>query len=193
MAWGETLSQVAERYQVSLAELVAANRIADPNRVPAGLVLVIPRSPSPHKVPVTTAQPPSPVPRVGLLAWPVPGGVVSSPFGARDGRPHDGIDISVPDDTPVYAAEAGRVVYAGSKLRGYGHLIMVHHDPPLDGLVTIYAHNAKLLVSEGQHVTRGQLIARSGHSGHVTGPHLHFEVRADGVPADPFPWLPPPP
>lgn len=196
LEWGETLSQVAERYHVSLAELVAANHIADPDRVPAGLVLVIPRA---HPVQgagalALTTRPAlqqAPAPTTGLLAWPVRG-IVSSLFGTRDGHPHQGIDIAVPDDTPVRAAAAGEVVYAGSRLRGYGHLVMLRHDGLLDGLVTIYAHNSKLLVQEGQRVARGQIIARSGHSGHVTGPHVHFEVRANGAPTDPYAWLPPP-
>jgi murein DD-endopeptidase MepM/ murein hydrolase activator NlpD len=120
------------------------------------------------------------------LAWPVRA-TISSGFGVRDGRPHDGIDLSVPDGTPVHAAAGGDVVYAGDKLRGYGRLVILRHD---EHLITVYAHNEKLLVAEGQRVVAGEVVSLSGHTGRVTAPHLHFEVREDGVPLDPERFLP---
>jgi murein DD-endopeptidase MepM/ murein hydrolase activator NlpD len=122
----------------------------------------------------------------GELDWPVDA-PISSPFGPRDGRAHDGIDLAVPEGTPVRAACDGRVAYAGSKLRGYGNLVLLDHGA---GLTTIYAHNSLLLVQEGQELARGSVIARSGNTGHSTAPHLHFEVRADGRPRDPLLFLP---
>lgn len=137
--------------------------------------------------------------REGSLGWPV-AGTLSSPFGARDGRPHEGVDLLVPDGTPVHAAADGKVIYAGARLRGYGNLVLVDHgrlaDPRGGGaegaphVVTVYAHNERLLVVEGQRVRRGDVIARSGHTGRASAPHCHFEVRVDGVPRDPLPWLP---
>lgn len=124
--------------------------------------------------------------RCQALSWPL-AAAVSSGFGWRDGRMHDGIDLVVPQGTAVTAACDGRVAYAGEKLRGYGRLIIVDHG---DGLTTVYAHNRELLVSEGMPVARGQLIARSGATGRVTAPHLHFEVRRGGRPLDPLPFLP---
>jgi murein DD-endopeptidase MepM/ murein hydrolase activator NlpD len=124
----------------------------------------------------------------GHLGWPVDG-PLSSPFGRRDGRPHEGVDLAVPDGTPVRAACGGVVAYAGAKLAGYGRLIMLTHP---DGRTTVYAHNQALLVRVGEVVKRGQVIARSGHSGRATAPHVHFEVRTGGerpVPVDPLAYL----
>jgi len=121
----------------------------------------------------------------GELSWPVDA-PVSSLFGVRDGRPHLGIDLAAPEGTPVRAACDGVVAYAGARLRGYGNLVILSHGE----LVTIYAHNSALLVREGDEVVRGGLIARSGATGHVTAPHLHFEVRRDGKATDPLEYLP---
>ncbi len=118
----------------------------------------------------------------GPLAWPVEA-LVSSPFGVRDARPHLGIDLAVPEGTPVRAACDGVVSYADDKLRGYGRLVILEH---AGGLVTVYAHNQALLVGSGASVARGQVIARSGQTGHVTAPHVHFEVRRDGRAIDPL-------
>ena len=120
------------------------------------------------------------------LDWPVHAPVTSL-FGRRDGRPHEGIDLSVGDGTPVHAAAEGAVLYAGHQLRGYGNLVVVGH---AGKLVTVYAHNSRLLVGEGQRVARGEVISLSGHSGRATAPHLHFEVREGDVPRDPLGYLP---
>lgn len=112
--------------------------------------------------------------------WPLNRVAVTSPFGIRKGEFHEGIDLKASTGTPVYAVQEGKVLYAGSNLRGYGNLVVIKH--PRSGLATIYAHNSRFRVHKGQVVRKGQLIALSGKSGHVTGPHLHFEVR-DGVKA----------
>jgi murein DD-endopeptidase MepM/ murein hydrolase activator NlpD len=80
------------------------------------------------------------------------------------------------------------VVYAGSAIRGYGNLIVLKH---AGDLLTAYAHNSVLLVSQGQSVRAGDRIALVGQSGHATGPHLHFEVRSGQIPRDPMSYLPP--
>jgi murein DD-endopeptidase MepM/ murein hydrolase activator NlpD len=123
----------------------------------------------------------------GELSWPVVA-ILSSPFGTRDGKPHLGIDLAVPEDTDVRAACDGVVTYADDKLRGYGRMILVEH---AGGLSTVYAHNHVLLVAPGDHVVRDQVIARSGATGHVTAPHVHFEVRESGRAVDPLPLLAP--
>lgn len=123
------------------------------------------------------------------LAWPVDANV-SSPFGRREGRAHDGIDLGVPEGTAVHAACAGVVRYASDRLRGYGRLVILEHAA---GLTTVYAHNHTLLVSAGATVARGQVISRSGATGHVTAPHVHFEVRRAGKPVDPLGLLAPRP
>lgn len=121
------------------------------------------------------------------LHWPLRHVTVTSPFGKRGKEFHEGIDLKAPTGTPVYAAQDGTVIYSGSKIRGYGRMVVIRH---VQTVSTIYAHNSKLLVRVGQYVRRGQKIAISGKSGHVSGPHVHFEVR-DGLAAlDPLELLP---
>jgi len=120
----------------------------------------------------------------GQLSWPVSGPVTSG-FGVRWGRMHEGIDIAVGQGTPVHAAAAGTVIYAGW-MDGYGNLVVVDHG---NGLSTAYGHNSMLASSVGQAVTAGQVIAYSGSTGHSTGPHVHFEVRVNGSPVDPLGYL----
>jgi hypothetical protein len=119
------------------------------------------------------------------LDWPV-SGPLSSPFGARWGHRHEGIDLAVAEGTPVHAACDGVVAYAGHRLRGYGNLVILKH---AGALSTVYAHNRTLLVREGERVGRGQVIALSGQTGHATAPHVHFEVREDARPVDPLKYL----
>jgi murein DD-endopeptidase MepM/ murein hydrolase activator NlpD len=122
------------------------------------------------------------------LRWPLRG-VVYGRFGKRGNEVHDGIDLAAPAGTPVRTAAAGRVLFAGEQ-RGYGLLLIVEH---AGGLVTLYAHNETLKVKEGQELGENEVVATVGESGHTTGPHLHFEVRINGVPVDPMPYLGPPP
>jgi len=126
----------------------------------------------------------APVSGSGQLSWPVSGPVTSG-FGVRWGRMHEGIDIAVGQGTPVHAAAAGTVIYAGW-MDGYGNLVVVDHG---NGLSTAYGHNSMLASSVGQAVTAGQVIAYSGSTGHSTGPHVHFEVRVNGSPVDPLGYL----
>jgi len=119
------------------------------------------------------------------MLWPVDG-ALSSPFGRRDGRAHDGIDLAVAEDTPVRAACDGVVAYAGSGLRGYGNVVILQH---AGALATVYAHNRAVDVRVGDLVARGQVIARSGQTGRATAPHLHFEVRKDSIARDPLGYL----
>jgi murein DD-endopeptidase MepM/ murein hydrolase activator NlpD len=123
-------------------------------------------------------------PSAAGLIWPVQG-VLTSPFGMRWGRMHEGIDIGAAQGTPIYAAAAGTVIYAGWE-GGYGNLTVIDHG---NGLATAYGHQSQLAVSSGQKVSRGQLIGYVGSTGHSTGPHLHFEVRVNGTPNDPLRYL----
>ncbi len=120
------------------------------------------------------------------LRWPVKG-EVSSRFGRRGLRMHDGIDIKAPEGTPVHAAAAGEVVYADRRLAGYGNLIIVRHKP---AQFTAYAHNQRNLVRKGEKVVAGDVIARVGKTGRATGPNLHFEIRRGSTPVDPLAYLP---
>jgi murein DD-endopeptidase MepM/ murein hydrolase activator NlpD len=118
--------------------------------------------------------------------WPVRGKVIAS-YGAKtNGKANDGINLAVPEGTPVKAAENGVVAYAGNELKGYGNLILVRH---ADGYVTAYAHASELLVKRGDTIKRGQVIAKSGQSGEVASPQLHFEIRKGSTPVDPLQFL----
>jgi murein DD-endopeptidase MepM/ murein hydrolase activator NlpD len=108
-------------------------------------------------------------------------------FGAKsDGSHNDGVNIAVPLGTDVLAAESGVVAYAGSELKGYGHLILIRHD---NGWVTAYAHNDQILVNPDDRVRRGQVIAKAGKTGAVEQPQVHFEVRQGSLPVDPLQHL----
>ena len=131
-----------------------------------------------------------PVSGSGAMIWPV-NGVVTSPYGYRT-HPifgttiyHSGIDIGGDYGTPVHAADGGVVVEAGW-ISGYGYAVIIDHG---NGLSTLYGHNQELAVSEGQSVSQGQVIAYAGSTGNSTGPHVHFEVRANGDPVDPSAYL----
>lgn len=115
--------------------------------------------------------------------WPVRGRVISG-FAGKGGN--EGLNIAVPDGTPVKAAEAGTVAYAGSELKGYGNLVLIKHS---DGYVTAYAHNSELDVKKGDSVKRGQVIAKAGQTGNVTSPQVHFEIRKGSEPVDPSQYL----
>jgi murein DD-endopeptidase MepM/ murein hydrolase activator NlpD len=116
------------------------------------------------------------------FAWPLRGPVIS-PFGAGgDGERNDGINIAAEQGTPIRAAAAGTVTYAGNELKGYGNLILIAHD---DGYVTAYAHAQSMAVDRGDRVDRGQVIGAAGATGGVRQPQLHFEIRRGIRPVDP--------
>ena len=133
---------------------------------------------------VTAAAPQST--GIGKYRWPVNGAVIAG-FGQNvEGSRNDGINISVPEGTPIKAAENGVVIYAGNGLKQLGNTVLVRHD---DGKVTVYGHAGALNVARGQKVTRGQTIASSGMSGDAKRPQVHFEVRKDATPVNPITFL----
>lgn len=118
--------------------------------------------------------------------WPARGKVIAS-YGAKtNGKSNDGINLAVPEGTPIKAAEDGVVAYSGNELKGYGNLVLVRHS---NGYVTAYAHASELLVKRGDTIKRGQVIAKSGQSGEVASPQLHFEIRKGSTPVDPLQFL----
>ena len=204
---GETLWRIARTYSVPLDVLLRENALEDPTQLAAGAQLFIPGAARELPVPPaeqaaaaarmspTRRHSPSMIPRAGgrpldpaalgePLAWPAPGVLISG-FGERDREHHEGIDLACPEGTPIRAADDGVVLFSGEQ-RGYGKLILVAHDRDL---VTVYAHNARNLVSQGDKVSRGEEIARVGRTGNATGPHLHFEVRIATQPRDPLGFL----
>lgn len=180
---GENITTIARKYGVTPASIVVLNRLEDPNLIRVGQLLTIP--PTGGAVSEVLARTHSLERRRVLDLWPVQG-PVSSRFGPRDGRMHEGIDIAVPHGTPVRAVAAGRVTYA-DWAGSYGILVTIDHG---GGIETRYAHNSRVLVRPGDYVQAGQVVARSGSTGRSTGPHVHFELRVDGQAVDPWPWLP---
>ncbi len=132
---------------------------------------------------VKTAEPAGGLPS---FRWPVRGRIIAA-FGPKpNGLQNDGINLAVPEGTPIKAAEDGVVAYAGNELKGYGNLVLVRH---ANGFVTAYANASDILVKRGDTVKRGEVIAHSGQSGNVTSPQLHFEIRKGATPVDPSQYL----
>jgi murein DD-endopeptidase MepM/ murein hydrolase activator NlpD len=196
---GDTPVSIAQRAGIPLDDLLEINGIRRNDTLEPGSSLFLygnttglakaePTDPSHLAAPEpTSSSSPAPSGKPAPLRWPLVAPRVTSRFGRRWGRPHEGIDMGAPIGTPVYAAAAGTVLYSGDRVRGYGNMVVLKHG---DELVTVYAHNSRLLVRAGEQVRAGQEIARVGDTGRSTGPHLHFEVRRRDVPVDPIPFLP---
>lgn len=132
----------------------------------------------PAKAETTSALP--------AFRWPARGRVITA-YGAKtNGKQNDGINVAVPEGTPIKAAEDGVVAYSGSELKDYGNLVLVRHS---NGYVTAYAHASELMVKRGDPIKRGQTIAKSGQTGGVSSPQLHFEIRKGSSPVDPMQFL----
>jgi len=124
--------------------------------------------------------------KVPQFRWPVTGRVIEA-FGPRpNGTTNDGINLAVPEGTPIKAAEDGVVAYAGNELKGYGNLVLIRH---ADNYVSAYANASEIMVKRGDSVKRGQVIARAGQTGNVNSPQLHFEIRKGSTPVDPRKYL----
>lgn len=120
--------------------------------------------------------------------WPVHGLIqVSSPFGKRRRKFHEGIDIRAHRGTPIYASNSGKVIYSSRKIKGYGNMVVIMHP---NNFATVYAHNSKNAVKQGENVDQGQLIGYVGSTGRSTGPHLHFEIRRNELAENPLNYLP---
>jgi murein DD-endopeptidase MepM/ murein hydrolase activator NlpD len=202
---GDTIWAIGRKTGVHPTELLRINGLQVESIVHPGLVLYLAEAPlSPRPEPCTTGdaggscaplpaapgadradEAPTSLPAtIGGLAWPVMG-LVSSTYGGRWGRSHQGIDLSAPVGTPVQAAADGVVVFVGT-LNSYGLLVVISHG---EGWESWYAHNSQVRAQVGESVRRGQSIASVGSSGNATGPHLHFEVRHNGIPLDPLDFL----
>ena len=140
------------------------------------------------KLEQTVSLPPMPAPVAGSgFLWPVRGPILSGYGTSADGSHNDGLNIAAPEGTPVVAAAAGEVAYAGNELKGYGNLVLIKH---AGGVITAYAHLASVTVKRFDKVARGQAIGRIGATGAVSQPQLHFEIRQGARPVDPVGYLP---
>ncbi|MFM0647404.1 peptidoglycan DD-metalloendopeptidase family protein [Paraburkholderia bryophila] len=201
---GDTLSKIARSNRQSVQSIVRWNNLNNPDSIEVGQVLrVVPpggtstsgairssgggsASATPRAAPAPAAadSAPSAAPASSIsLVWPADGTVIRR----FDGNNSKGIDISAAAGTPVIAAAAGTVVYAGNGLRGYGNLLIIKHNAEY---LTAYAHNRALMVKEGQSVTRGEKIAEMGDTD-TDRVMLHFELRYQGRSIDPSRSLPP--
>lgn len=172
---GDTLWGIGRTYGVSVNSISAANPEVNASRLKVGDVIKVPLADSASSL--------SP-----KYIWPVNGGRMTSAYGWRsdpftgERSFHGGVDTGLPQGSPIYASGDGVVIEAGAK-GGYGLTVVIQHD---DGLVSLYGHASKLLVTVGTRVRQGQLIARVGSTGRATGPHLHFEVRKGEATIDPM-------
>ncbi|MDR7419323.1 MAG: peptidoglycan DD-metalloendopeptidase family protein [Armatimonadota bacterium] len=189
---GETLWDIARRYGTRVEDLMVWNDLGHSEWIKPGqrLRLAVTQVPRHRQM---TAQTRSGRPvmvderaiqAAGPFLWPARG-VVTSRFGWRYRRHHDGLDIAAPRGTPIYAARDGVVEFAGWR-GGYGRVVFLDHG---GGFVTVYGHASTLIVKPGQRVKKGQLIARVGCTGSCTGSHVHFEVRLNGRAQNPLPYL----
>jgi lipoprotein NlpD len=195
---GETIYRISRYYHVRVEDVVRANRIDDVTSVAVGKRLWIPGADQrPPRAALPRAASLAPPTRGDQRAWarreanlefdwPIRGRL-SSGFGWRHGRRHDGIDIPARGGTPIRSAEAGRVIHSGGGLGAYGKVVIVKH---AGRYKTVYAHNRANRVRKGQFVEKGEVIAEVGASGNASGSHLHFEVRRDRTPQDPLRYLP---
>ena len=217
VAPGETLNSIARLYGTSVMVLAKANNIPPYTMVRIGQRIAIPDAggrrraerpapqprqevanvPSPHAaynanpvapppVQQTPVQSAEPVGAIPSFRWPARGHVIAGFGRTLNGSVNDGIDVALPEGTPIKAADDGVVAYAGNELQGYGNLVLIRHS---NGFVTAYAHASEILVQRGQTVKRGEVIAKSGETGNVKSPELHFEVRRGATPVDPEQFL----
>lgn len=208
---GVTLYRISLAYKVPIAKLMEANNLLSPADLKEGKKLFIPGAKSVLSVepsfPLSPHQkkelersleseevslPPSKIetpPWFGKeldIIWPIQG-KINSPFGPRGKKFHNGLDIASPSYQEVKATMDGEVIFARYSSKGYGNVVVLRHNL---GFTTIYGHMSVIIAREGETVRQGQAIGGVGSTGKSTGPHLHFEVRHDGRPIDPWPLLP---
>jgi murein DD-endopeptidase MepM/ murein hydrolase activator NlpD len=173
------------------ARQAPAPKVAQPRSVAAGKVASIPPqtahiAKSEVRETESVSHKAEPAGAIPSFRWPVKGRIIAG-FGPRsNGTQNDGINLAVPEGTPVKAADDGVVAYAGNELKGYGNLVLIRH---AGGYVSAYANASNLVVKRGETVKRGQVIAHAGQTGNVTSPQLHFEIRKGSTPVDPTKFL----
>ncbi len=185
VAEGDNLAKIAEKFGVADADVInyPGNALTEPFTLKSGQTLVIPNG---REEAVTLPQPPADLDYP--LAWPLLGIITQGYFPDRAENPHYAIDIGAPYGSNVYAADAGTVIHAQWARTGYGFTVIIDHG---NGIKTLYAHLKGTFVSNGDIVTRGQLVGAVGSTGNSTGPHVHFEVRENNVRMNPLNYLKP--
>jgi len=188
----QTLYRICKTYGVDLKETASLNGITDPSKIETGQRIFIPRAKKVLKVEIYIDDVAAEQGEKSKITyrkldfiWPVEGKISNVFEGAESSR-HQGIDIPSSVGTPIKASNAGKVIYSGNGIKGYGNLIILRHS---DEYGTVYAHNQVNLVEEGIWAEKGQIIAKVGRTGNATGPHLHFEIRKNNKALDPLLFL----
>jgi lipoprotein YgeR len=190
----QTLYRICKTYQADLQEVASLNGISDPGKIRTGQRIFIPGATRVLKVEIYLEDVVEEPEERGKektveteidFVWPVQGRFTEL-FDENEAHRHQGIDIASVKGTPIRASGAGKVIYSGNTIKGYGNLIILRHSPEW---TTVYAHNDVNLVEEGIWVEKGQIIARMGQTGRASGPHLHFEMRRDNQAVDPLIYL----
>jgi len=188
---GDDITSIAEKYEVKPESIWFANAL-DTDVLEPGTKLVVPGAKLPDPPSLWRVSSRSGSTSVNLnnitmpkFIWPLLGRI-SSPFGLRGSGFHYGLDITGRTGNPIVAAASGTVISSGWR-GSYGYMVEIQHN---SGVTTLYAHASKLLVKKGDLVEQGQIIARVGSTGYSTGPHLHFEVKANGKQINPITFLP---
>jgi murein DD-endopeptidase MepM/ murein hydrolase activator NlpD len=193
---GETLWDLALTNKVDFDTIVAVNKLEAPEKLKLNQKIIFPGVETVKSIPIkpsnrivasnTPLSRGGSIPAIANVTASMPtSGKISSYFGPRNGKLHEGIDISAPTGTDVFASMDGTVSFSGWD-GAYGNLVIIDHG---NGLKSYYAHNSKLLVTAGKAVSRGDHIADVGSTGNSTGPHCHFEIRENGTPVNPYNYL----
>lgn len=173
----DNINSIAFAFEITTSQLQLANPWLKSSAIKPGQRLIIPG----NVFDDTTVMPG----QSGGFVWPLDTVDVSSRFGYRGRRKHNGIDLRAPSGTAIVASAAGKVVFSGRR-NGYGLMVVIDHG---GGIKTVYAHNQRNIVQIGERVDQGQVIARVGRSGNATGYHVHFEFRKQGKAVNPVPYL----
>lgn len=172
---GESLESIARKFDLKAETIMKDNNLKDPSSLKIDQNLILRGAKPEFSYQDRLDQ---------KFMYPIKTRITSY-YGPRWGRMHEGLDFAAPMGSPIRAVSSGRVVYSGWAT-GYGYVVIIQHQR---GLRTLYAHNSKLLVSEGESVGKGEVVARSGNTGNSTGPHLHFEVQVNGRPENPLDYI----
>ncbi len=188
----QTLYRICKTYGVDLKRIASLNGITDPSKIETGQRIFIPGAKKVLKVEIYIDDVAAEEGEKFKIAykkldfiWPVEG-KVSNAFEEAERIRHQGIDIPSPAGTPIRASNAGKVIYSGNGIKGYGNLIILRHS---EEYVSVYAHNQANLVEEGAWAEKGQIIGKVGQTGNATGPHLHFEIRKNNKALNPLLFL----
>ncbi|NLO90219.1 MAG: M23 family metallopeptidase [Clostridia bacterium] len=178
---GDSLWKIARLYGVDPQSIAAINEINNAKRLKVGMRIKIPEA----EAVVALSRGIKPSGRNFNLNWPVKGPITSR-FGPRNGEFHHGLDIAAEEGTKVYPVKEGRVIFSGWLSNVYGRAVIIKHD---NNMKSLYAHNSRNLVKEGDYVDINTPISRVGSTGRTTGPHVHLEIHVNGKPEDPQKFL----